>query len=129
MNYTIGDAIIRIKNAALSRRRIVSLIYSKSIKELCNLLVKEGYLSSVKEEGEGNKSLVVEIAKNNRMTTFTDVRLISKPSLRIYKTYKELEPVVMRSMGKIIVSTSKGLMTGRAAIEKKQGGQLLFEIW
>lgn len=130
MNYTVGNVIIQIKNAVLARRRKVTLPYAKITKNLVALLVKEGFLKKVTEEVVNNKkTLVVEIAQNKRTPVFTDVRIISKPSLRFYANVAKLQSQEKRGIGRIIVSTNNGLMTGKEALKKGLGGELLFEIW
>lgn len=130
MNYKVGDIIIRIKNAVLARRRKVMFASSKLTKNILSVLVKEGYLKTISEkEVEGQKMLVAEVAHDKKMAVFTDVKIISKPSLRVYATAKKLETVVKRGMGTVVLSTNSGLMTGKEALKKGLGGELLFEIW
>ena len=130
MNYVIGDFIIRIKNAVRANRKIVSAPATKTTKAIAKLLVKEGILKSVKEvDQEGKPALSVEVAYDKRTPVFTDVRIISKPSLRVYASVLELGTAEKRGLGKIVVSTSSGVMTGKEALKKGLGGELLFEIW
>lgn len=130
-NYSLGDFIIRIKNAAMASRKEVITPYAKVLKAVADLLAREGFLSDVKVLEDGNKkSLQVKIAKTNRMTVFTDVTLISKPSLRVYATASQVEKAQKRSgLGIIIVSTSSGVMSGKEAMKKGLGGELLFKVW
>ncbi|HSW98004.1 MAG TPA: 30S ribosomal protein S8 [Candidatus Saccharimonadales bacterium] len=130
MNYTIGDFIIRIKNAVMAHRKTVDLPYSKLCKAVGQVLVKEKFLTQIKEEEiDGKKKLVAHLAYDKRIAAFTDVRLISKPSLRVYSKASDQSKLRGRGIGKIIVSTSKGIMTGQEAVKQGIGGELLFKVW
>lgn len=130
MNYNVADFIIRIKNAASAKRKRVAFAYSKLAKNMANLLAKQGYLKNViEEEVDGKKVLSAEITYEKRIPAFSDAKIISKPSLRIYEDKLGLGKRERRGLGDIIVSTSSGLMTGKEALKKGLGGELLFEIW
>lgn len=130
MNYTIGDALIRIKNAALARRKVITVPFSNSIKQMVDVLVKEGFLASAKEtKNKNKKSLILDLAKGKRTAVFTDVRLISRPSLRVYASSQQIGVRQKRGMGHLLVSTSKGILTGKDAVADKLGGELICEIW
>lgn len=130
MNYRVADFVIRIKNASSARRKKVEFSFSKLTKNMASLLMKEGFLKGVKEEEkEGKKIITAEIAYDKRMPVFSDVRIISKPSLRIYADANHLAKQEKRGLGDIVVSTSSGLMMGKEALKKGLGGELLFEIW
>ncbi len=130
MKYTIGDFVIRIKNAVAARRQVVSAPHAKIVKSIANLLAKEGYLKNVKETTEnGKKVITAEITYDKRMPIFTDVKVISKPSLRAYSTKIVLENRQKRALGTLVVSTNQGLMIGKEALKKGLGGEILFEIW
>lgn len=130
MDYTVSDFMIRIKNAVLANRRKVVFPYSKLSKAIGQVLVQEKYLKSIKEEIIMNKqSLVAEITVENRRYVFTDVRLVSKPSLRVYVNASQKEKLQGKGLRSTIVSTNQGVMTGKSALQKGIGGELLFEIW
>src|SRR6266581_1517593 len=127
MNYLVGDIVIRLKNASLARRKTVYMPKAKIVRSIAEVLMKEGYLSQVSDETVDGKAMVAcDIVYNNRMPLFTDVRIISKPSLRIYRSSKEVKG---RGIRMNILSTSKGIMTGKEAFEKRLGGEVLFQIW
>lgn len=122
--------IIRIKNAAMARRRSVELPYSKLCLAIAKTLVKEKYLVDVKEHADGGKkTLVATIAYEKRAPLFTDVVIMSKPSLRVYGRATKKQELQGRGLGTTIVTTSQGVMTGREAVKKGVGGELLFRIW
>lgn len=130
MNYLVADLLIRMKNAAKARRRTVTFAYSKLSKNIAQLLVKEGFLKSVEEKADGNKkSLIAEIAYIKRVPVMTEVEILSKPSLRSYARVIHPTTLKGKGLGITVVSTSKGLMTGKEAFEKGVGGELLFKVW
>ncbi len=130
MNYTVGDVVIRIKNAVQARRRKVTCNDTKLTKAILALLAKQGFIGAIKEEVQDNKKmLVADIASYNREAVFSDVEIVSKPSLRVYATAAELAKKQRQALGHIVVSTNSGLMTGKEAIKKGLGGELLFIVW
>lgn len=130
MNHAVSDMVIRIKNAAMARRRTVILPYSKLCFAIAKTLVKEKYLEDVKEHADkGKKSLVATIAYDKRIPVFTDVIIMSKPSLRVYGRATHKHELEGKGLGTTIVTTSQGVMTGKEAVKKGVGGELLFRIW
>lgn len=130
MDYPIGDFIIRIKNASMARRRKVSMSYAKELKEIGNVLVKSGFLESIKEEQvEGKKVLEATVKFDKRRPVISDVAIISKPSLRVYTTFKNIPEIQKKGMTAIVISTNKGIMMGADAYKKGLGGEVLFKIW
>lgn len=125
-----ADLIIRIKNAALARRKTVKIGHSKVNKVILSLLVKEGFLDNIKEEGQkGKKELVATIRYEERLPVITDCEIISKPSLRIYSDKKEMAGRKGNRLGIVVISTSSGIMTESHAKKKGIGGELLFRVW
>lgn len=130
MNHLVSDLVIRIKNSAIAKRKEVILPYSKINKEIGKVLVKEGFLEDIKEENEkGKKSLRATIKYEKRIPVLTNVEVISKPSLRVYGNIKKINEIKKRGRRRVIVSTSKGLMTSEDAEKKGVGGEVLFAIW
>ena len=130
MNHTVSDFVIRIKNAARARRKTVVLPYSGLTKNIAKVLVAEGFLDSCKEQVDGNKkTLVAQITYEKLMPRFTDVVILSKPSLRKYARKSNESELRGKGLGMTIVSTSQGVMTGKEAFQKGVGGELLFKIW
>ncbi|HSX40506.1 MAG TPA: 30S ribosomal protein S8 [Candidatus Saccharimonadales bacterium] len=130
MNHLISDLIIRVKNAAKARRIEVELPYSNINKAVLQTLTKQGFLQGVKETSvEGRKMLVATIRYEGRQPVVTDVSIISKPSLRVYSTSKNILQTQRKGRRTLILSTSKGVMTGKEAMEKGVGGEVLFAIW
>lgn len=129
MNYQIGDLVIRLKNAALAHKKEVEVPFSNVNKAITQVLAKEGFLESAKEEtNEGKRTLIATLRYVRRKPVITDVDIISKPSLRKYVSKDE----IMKNQGRAqtaIVSTNSGVMTGKEAQKKGLGGELLFRIW
>ena len=129
MNYTIGDFIIQLKNAALARKKELYMPFSKLKKAVGKVLIKEGFLEEIKEEEiEGKKILYVKLRYQRRKPALTNVKIVSKPSLRIYVGSGEINKHQGRAMTAIL-STNNGILTGKQAIKKKIGGELLFKVW
>jgi len=78
---------------------------------------------------KAKKELKAIIRYENRIPVLTDVKIISKPSLRVYSPSKKLSEIAKRGKRKIIVSTSQGVMTSYEAQKKGLGGEILFAIW
>ena len=130
MNHRVSDLIIRIKNATRANRREVALDNLKINKAICKVLVSEGFLESF-EIGtkEGKKVIIAKIKYDKRIPNFTDVLIVSKPSLRKYASASEIPGIQRKGRHTIILSTNKGIMTGREALKKNMGGEILFRIW
>lgn len=125
MNYN-SNFVIGIKNAVRAKRREISWPLSKLNKEIGKVLVKEGFLEEIKEE---KNMLKAKLKYDKRTPRFSDVVLISKPSLRNYIGSKEILNIERKGKKTIIISTSQGLMTGKEAYKKGLGGEVLFAIW
>lgn len=121
----IADALIRIKNGYQVGKEEVVIRYSKLIFSLMKLLEKEDYIGSVKQK---DKQIVVVLKYPLRKPAMTDIKRVSKPSLRVYKGVKEL-PKVLNGLGIAIISTPKGIMTDREARKQKVGGEVLALVW
>lgn len=129
MNYSVGDFVIQLKNAARARIRELYMPYSKLKMAIGKVLIKEGFLEEVKAEiVEGRKMLYVKLRFKSRRPTLTDVKIVSKPSLRSYIGTEKINKHQGRAMTAIL-STNKGIMTGVEALKNKVGGELLFKIW
>lgn len=121
----IGDALIRIKNGYRVGKESVNLKFSKLILQLMKLLQKEGYISDVSHK---NREIIVSLKYQDRKPVLTDVKRVSKPSLRVYKGVKQL-PRVLNGLGIAVISTPKGLLTDKQARKENVGGEILALIW
>jgi small subunit ribosomal protein S8 len=125
----IADILTRIRNTiAVSKRQIV-LPHSNIKEKVAEVLVKDGFLSKVESNGEGGfKSLVVTINEEGTNPTITDIKRLSKPGRRLYAAAKEI-PTVKYGRGVVIISTSKGIMTGTEAKQAGLGGELICQVY
>lgn len=121
----ISDALIRIKNGYTVGSEKVLVKYSKLVLSILKLLGKEGYLGKATKEG---LSIEVSLKYNGRIPSMTDLKRVSKPSLRIYKRAKDL-PKVMGGLGIAIISTPRGVMTDIEARKQNVGGEVLALVW
>ncbi len=129
MTDPIGDMIIRLKNAGVSRKDTVSFPYSKIKEEICSVLEKEGFIGSFEKKGKTvAKSIQVNLLYPNDNPRITDARRISKPSRRMYVSAKDIRRV-KNGFGMLVLTTPKGIRTGDEARKEKIGGESLFEIW
>jgi small subunit ribosomal protein S8 len=130
MNHSVSDLVIRIKNAAMARRHEVVLPFSNINLEIAKVLQKEGFLESVKVDKNGvNKILTAVIKYEKRVPILIDVNIVSKPSLRVYTSVSDIRSIEIKGRHKVIISTSKGVMSGAQAKKNGLGGEVLFEIW
>ena len=123
INYPIGDFLTQIKNASLAGKKTVEVQTSSFIKATARVLQQENYLEDVREEG---KKLTLRISYRKKEPIITDIRLISKPGLRIYMARDEIEK--RHSPSILIISTPRGVMSSREAIKKGEGGEVIAEI-
>ena len=122
----IADMLTRMRNALQAKHKSVSIPTSKTKLAIAEVLLKEGYIASYKNEGEGINANIVIDFKNEKV--LNGLRRISKPGLRIYASCNDL-PQVINGLGIAIVSTSKGIMTDREARTQNLGGEVLAFIW
>ncbi len=128
MESSIIDLVIRIQNGYLAGRELITSPYSKFKEEVLKKLLALGFVKGYNIEGEKIKSLNIELVYSEGKPALMGTKLFSRPSRRIYTSYKELQPV-MSGIGYAIISTPKGLMTNKEARKAKLGGELLFHIW
>ena len=127
---TIGDLIIRLKNAGMVGKETVSVPYSKLRHAILNKLVEAGYIEAAAEKGKQvqEKTLEVTLRYENGAHRIHGVQRLSKPGRRLYSGVADLHPVKF-GKGHLILSTPAGVLTGEEAKEKNMGGEQLFIIW
>lgn len=125
----IADLITRIRNAVLVGKNEILVPTSKLKLAVTEVLAKNGYLSAY-EVTEAKPRGVLHIIINQPGTSakINEITKVSKPGRRVYSAAADL-PVVKSGRGMVIVSTSKGLMTGREAKNNKLGGEILVKVW
>lgn len=123
--YTVGDFIIRIKNAALAKHQEVSAPYSRISENVARVMVKGGFLARINTD-EKKKLLTVRLVYKGKEPALSGARIISRPGLRIYKRVKDLSLLAAKL---ILVSTPKGIMSAKEAKKLGLGGEILAEVW
>lgn len=129
MKDSIADFITQIKNAGDAGKTSVVVPFSNMKMAIADLLVKEGFLkSSVKKGKKIAKFIEVELVYEGNAPFVQGVKRISKFSRRVYQGAKDMKSV-RNGYGLLVVSTPKGIMTGRDAKKENVGGEVLFSIW
>ena len=128
MSDPIADMLTRIRNGQSADKVSVSMPASKFKESVANVLKEEGYIQDWRVEGEGSKKqLTIDLKYYMGAPVIEKIKKVSRPGLRIYKSVEEL-PQVIGGMGIAIISTSKGVMTDRAARENGQGGEVICTV-
>ena len=127
----IADMLTRIRNANNAKHDAVNVPASKMKKAIAQILLDEGYIKNFQVEDDGLQGMIkIALKYNNpgKEKVITGLRRVSKPGLRVYAGANEL-PRVLHGLGVAIVSTSKGVMTDKAARTANVGGEVLAFIW
>ncbi len=125
----IADMLTRIRNAILVRKNEVTLPYSKIKESVARLLQDTNFVDRVSvADAAVGKTLTVTINDESSNARITEIVRLSKPGRRFYVNSKEI-PIVKRGRGLVIVSTSKGLMTGEQAKTQHIGGELICKVY
>ena len=125
----IADMLTRIRNANSARHNTVDVPASNMKKSIAQILLDEGYIKSYQIVDDGTQGVIhITLKYNGKDKVITGLRRVSKPGLRVYVGADEL-PRVLRGLGIAIVSTSKGVMTDKAARAAHVGGEVLAFVW
>jgi len=125
MSDPIADMLTRIRNGQAAKKTTVVLPSSNQKLAIANLLKNEGYIQEVTvNENAGKPNLVLELRYFQGRPVIDLIKRVSRPGLRVYKGRDEL-PKVRGGLGVAIISTSRGVMTDRAAREIGQGGEVI----
>ena len=127
----VADMLTRIRNATRARHARVEVPASKLKIEIARVLKEEGYISTYKivDESKTRKALRVFLKYTpDKRSVITDLRRVSRPGSRRYVTSNEIKSVV-GGLGINILTTPRGVMTGRSAKKEHIGGELLCEVW
>jgi small subunit ribosomal protein S8 len=126
----VADMLTRIRNAVSARHQKVDVPASKLKLEIARILKEEGYISNYKaSEEEGHKIVRIYLKYGtNNEATISNVARVSRPGCRVYVRRTEI-PRVLGGMGINILTTPRGVMTGRQARKQGLGGELLCEVW
>ena len=125
----IADMLTRIRNANSARHDTVDVPASNMKKSIAQILLDEGYIKSYQIVDDGTQGVIhITLKYDGKDKVITGLRRVSKPGLRVYVGADEL-PRVLRGLGIAIVSTSKGVMTDKAARAAHVGGEVLAFVW
>lgn len=125
----IADMMTRIRNASLARHPGTAFPGSKMKQSILGILKNEGFIADYNVKSENNKSTIeVQLKYKNKKPVISQLKRISTPGRRHYVKADDLRPV-RNNIGIAIVSTSKGLMTGRKANKLKLGGEVVCQVW
>ena len=124
MTDPIADMFTRIRNGQSASKTAVTMPSSKLKVAVAKLLKEEGYITDFAVAGDAKPELTIELKYFEGKAVIENIQRVSRPGLRIYKKRDDL-PKVMGGLGIAIVSTSKGLMTDRAARSAGIGGEII----
>ena len=125
----VADLFTRIRNAILVGKHEIRVPTSKLKETVAKQLQKAGYISAVNiEKGSPRNTLVVIINEPGTNAKITEIARVSRPGRRVYAGASDI-PKVKSGRGVVLVSTSKGVMTGQEAIKQRLGGELLCKVY
>jgi small subunit ribosomal protein S8 len=126
----IADMLTRVRNASRARHTEVLVPASRTKREIARILKEEGFIADVREERDGPSQLLRLELKyvDGKVPVVSGLKRISKPGLRVYARKTDI-PRVLGGLGVVIVSTSKGIMTGSQARQAELGGEILAYVW
>ena len=125
----IGDMLTRIRNANNSKHETVDVPASNMKKAIADILVNEGYIKGYQVIEDGKQGVIrIALKYVGKQKAITGLKRVSKPGLRVYANCEDM-PRVMNGLGIAIVSTSKGVMTDKAARKANIGGEVLAFVW
>ena len=126
----VADMLTRIRNANDAKHASVEVPASNMKKAIAQILVDEGYIKAFSVTEDGKQGMINITLKygQNKAKVIQGIKRVSKPGLRVYASSEEM-PKVIRGMGIAIVSTSKGVMTDKAARRLNVGGEVLAYVW
>ena len=131
MTDPIADYLTRLRNAIQAKHRVVEVPASNLKKDITKILFDQGYILNYKFEEDGAQGTIKIALKYNPQTkvnAINSLTRVSKPGMRKYTGYREM-PRVINGLGVAIISTSKGVMTNKAAADLKIGGEVLCYVY
>ncbi len=131
MNDIIADALTRIRNAAMRKLEVATLLHSNTVVGVLSVLEKKEYIDGFKViDGENNKKTVQVTLKydDNENSVINEIKRVSTPGRRVYKNAQEIKSF-KNGYGTIIVSTNKGVIANDEAFAANVGGEVLCTVW
>ena len=127
MTDPISDMLTRVRNAQSASKFDVTMPSSKLKMAIAKVLLDEGFITDFKTDAAAKPALTVTLKYYEGRPVIDELKRVSRPGLRIYKNKNEI-PTILNGLGIAIVSTSAGVMTGRAAHEAGRGGEILCTV-
>ena len=126
----VADMLTKVRNAVMARHEKVDISASKLKLEIVKILKTEGYIKNFKKVYQDGANCIRVFLKydDKNSPIIHGLEKVSTPGRRVYAGYKDL-PRVYNGYGTVIVSTSMGVTTGKKALEKQVGGELLCKVW
>ncbi len=130
MTDPVADMLTRMRNALQGKQPRVDIPASILKERICAVLKQEGYIEEYKRVDDGKQGILQVTLKYepNRKPVISGLRRVSRPSLRVYRRNTDIQ-TVRSGLGISIISTSKGVMTGKEARRSQVGGEVLCEVW
>jgi small subunit ribosomal protein S8 len=131
MNDIIADALTRIRNAAMRKLEVTTLIHSNTVEAVCNVLKEKEYIEDYKVVDTDPKKKTITVTlkyDDNDKSVINELKRISKSGRRMYASATELKSF-KNGYGTIIVSTNKGVIANDEAYKQNVGGELICSIW
>ena len=127
MSDPIADMLTRIRNGQSANKADVAMPASKTKQSIAQVLKDEGYITDFSVSEDAKPELTVSLKYFDGKSVIETIKRMSRPGLRVYKNKDEL-PKVLNGLGIVIISTSKGMMTDRAARAAGMGGELICSV-
>ena len=129
MTDPIADMLTRIRNAITANKESVEIPASNEKKAIAEILLAEGFVKDVKIVEDGyNGKIAITLKYNDKKSVIQGLQRVSKPGLRTYAGVSDM-PKVLGGLGTVIVSTNKGILTGKQAKAANVGGEVLCYVW
>ena len=129
MTDPIADMLTRIRNAITAKKETVEIPASNMKKAIADILLSEGYVKDVKIVEDGyNGKIAITLKYSDKKSVITGLKRISKPGMRTYSGVEDM-PKVLNGLGTVILSTNKGILTGKQAKAAGVGGEVLCYVW
>lgn len=131
MTDPVADMLTRLRNASLAKHTTAEIPRSKLKEQIARILKDEGYISDFEVTDDAPPQGTIKVTlkySQDRQPALSGLRRVSKPGLRVYRSKAEI-PRVLGGLGTVILSTPRGLMTGRDAWRQNIGGEVLAYVW
>lgn len=130
MSDTIANMVAQIVNANHKQKESIDVPASKIKVEIARVLKEEGYINNFRVAPDKKQGVLRITMKysSGKERVIQGMKRVSRPSLRAYRGYEDI-PAIQNGLGTAIISTSRGVMTGQTAKDKKVGGEVLCYIW